>query len=151
MTPFGARMVWEIIAAPAPVKATRPTGTNASMSDYYDDGDATVYVHITLSQRTIPLHLSYPECEVRDDGWCELNTYLEVLGTLLDEADYEEACFGDYPVPKYGDTTDGRPVNATESAGSGSGNGTLSKRVHHQLARELGGLSLLHRESGDMW
>jgi hypothetical protein len=147
MTPFGARMVWEIIQAPSPVKAIRPNSLNATTSDYYDEGNATTYVHITLSQRTLPLYQSYPECEQRDDGWCELNTYLEVLGGLLDTAQYEESCFGKYPVPTYGETTDG--VSPTLNSSSSATNSTA--RVHHLLARELGGQSLWMRGEADMW
>ncbi|KPI34836.1 3-phytase A [Cyphellophora attinorum] len=141
MTPFGTRMYWEIITAPSPVKAQRPAGSNLTMSDYYESGNTTKYVHILLNQRTIPLYKSYPECEVRDDGWCELETYLNVLGTLLDQADYEQACFGTYPVAKYGEISDGRPLNATMKAKRDA------KRVHHSLARELGAQSLWHREA----
>lgn len=117
MTPFGARMVWEIIRSPYPVKSQRPSSdSNATQDDYYDTtGNATVYIHQTLSQRTIPLGKSYPECGERDDGWCELDTYLDVLGGLLDQAMYDYSCFGDYASPKYGDTTDGVPANGTES------------------------------------
>lgn len=136
MTPFGARLVWEIIEAPYPVLAQRPTGTNASMSDYYNTtGSPTRYVHQTLSQRTIPLYKSYPECEQRDDGWCELSTYLDILGGLLDEAEYEYSCFGDYPSAKYGEITDGVPVNSSSSSGS---NGTSGQRKRDMGAWSLG-------------
>lgn len=142
MTPFATRMVWEIIEAPHPVKAQRPSGTNNSMDDYYDtSGGPTKYIHQTLAQRTIPLWKSYPQCEQRDDGWCELDTYLDVLATLLDEAQYEYSCFGDYPSPKYGDTTDGVPVNSTSDGGSA------------QQKRDMGAWSLgyMPRSGDDFW
>ena len=77
-----------------------------------------------------------------------MSVYLDVLGTLLDQADYAEACFGNYTVPEYGETTDGRPVNATGASGSGNSTRRMVKRdaegsrVGQVLARELGGLSL---------
>jgi hypothetical protein len=132
MTPFGARLAWEIITAPHPVNAQRPTSSNATMADYYNTtGEATMYVHQTLGQRTLPLWKSYPECEQRDDGWCEVGTYLEILGGLLDEARYEESCWGSYPSAAWGEVTDGVPVN-------GTGNGTESGKVKRMLgARSL--------------
>ena len=134
VTPFGARMVWEIIRAPHPVLATRPTGS-ASMSDYYNmTGGPTTYVHIRLNQRTVPLGRSYPACGNRDDGWCEMDTYMDILGGLLDQARFEFSCFGDYPSPKYGSVTDGvLPV----------GNSTRK--------REIGAGSLVQRDTGERW
>ena len=106
-----SRQVWEIIKAPYPVKATRPSGTNTSTSDFYDDnGNATTYVHLSLNQRTVPLHRSYVECEQRDDGWCELSTILQVFDGLLNTARFEYSCFGEYPSTPYGNVTDGVPT-----------------------------------------
>ncbi len=115
VTPFGARVWWEIIHAPGPVKATRPTGANLSDSDYYEsEGQPTIYVHQLIGQRTLPLYLSYPECGKRDDGWCEMGMYLQILGGLLDQAQYHYSCFGKYPSPPYGSITNGVPnTNAT--------------------------------------
>ncbi|KEF55159.1 uncharacterized protein A1O9_08813 [Exophiala aquamarina CBS 119918] len=110
VTPFGARMVWEVIDAPSPLQALRPSNANATSSDYYEQGNPTTYIHLVINQRTVPLHKSYPECEQRDDGWCELSTVLKVFGGLLDTARYEYSCFGKYaPVP-YGNVTDGVPT-----------------------------------------
>ncbi|RMZ77021.1 hypothetical protein DV738_g4590, partial [Chaetothyriales sp. CBS 135597] len=114
VTPFGARVWWEIILAPHPVKPKRPTDRKAPASEYYNTtGKPTVYVHQLIGQRTVPLHRSYPECEVRDDGWCEFDTYLDILSGLLSQAQYEYSCFGDYPSPPYGSVTDGVPPNTT--------------------------------------
>lgn len=132
MTPFAARMLWEIIAAPHPVNPTRPTNAS-SAEDYYNiTGSPTMYVHQTLGQRTIPLWKSYPECEERDDGWCELGTYLDVMGGLLEEARYEESCWGSYPSAAWGEISDGVPLEER-----GSGNATQG-----QVKRMLGARSL---------
>jgi hypothetical protein len=137
MTPFGARMVWEIIKTPYPVKAQRPAyGTNTTMDSYYNtSGSATTYVHVTLSQRTIPLWKSYSQCEERDDGWCEMSSYLDALSGLLERAQYEYSCFGQYPAPGYGNITDGVPLSANSSTSA------------HK--RALGGLSLVQRAESD--
>lgn len=114
ITPFGARIVWEVIRSPHPVKATRPTQANATIDDYYETtGEATNYVHMMISQRTVPLHLSYPSCHERDDGWCEMNIFLEVLSTLLDTARYEYSCFGNYSTAPYLSVTNGRLPSST--------------------------------------
>ncbi|KAK5944476.1 hypothetical protein PMZ80_003758 [Knufia obscura] len=110
ITPFGARVVWEQITTPQPLKANRPTSNNATMADFYDQGDMTHYIHMTIGQRTVPLGFSYPECGMRDDGWCEMGTYLNVLGSLLDQARYEYSCFGNYSAASWLNVTDGVPV-----------------------------------------
>jgi hypothetical protein len=131
MTPFGARMVWEIIAAPHPLRSTRPAyGSNATLSDYYEtNGTATKYVHVTLSQRTVPLGKSYAECGQREDGWCELETYLNVLGGLLDQADFEYACFGNYASVEYGEISDGRPLQTNGMSKRDLGSRSLAMMV----------------------
>ncbi len=120
MEPFGANMVFEIIKAPQPVKATRPTNsTTAKMSDYYSSGNATTYVHVLLNQRTIPLGKSYASCGQRDDGWCEFNTFLNNLAGLLATARYEYSCFANYPVESYGKITNGVPISKRSAAFNG--------------------------------
>lgn len=110
ITPFGARIVWEVINSPHPVKARRPTHAHATITDYYDTtGRATNYIHMTISQRTVPFYHSYPSCGERDDGWCEMSTFLEVLSTLLDTAKYEYSCFGNYTTAPYLSVTNGKP------------------------------------------
>ncbi|KAK8091344.1 hypothetical protein PG994_000849 [Apiospora phragmitis] len=97
ITPFAARMVWEVITAPHPVKAQRPDPAKAASADsYYDEGGATKYMHLTLSQRTVPLGESYPACGRRDDGWCEMGTFMRILDGLLEQAKFEFSCFGNY-------------------------------------------------------
>lgn len=127
------KQVWEIIQAPSPIKATRPTNLTASMSDYYAEGNTTTYIHLLLNQRTVPLHKSYPECEQRDDGWCELSTVMKIFGGLLDTARYEYSCFGAYPSTPNGNVTDGVP--------------TVKRRA---LSRSFGtGLEMY--DSGERW
>lgn len=116
MTPFGARFVIEVIRTPYPLKPTRPSNSTAKLEDFYNienGGGAnkttttTTYVHVTLSQRTIPLYKSYTQCARRDDGWCELVAFLDALKGLLESARYEFACFGTYGL---GNVTDGAPA-----------------------------------------
>ena len=93
------------------------------MSDYYDDGNATIYVHLMITQRTVPLYKSYPACEERDDGWCEMSTILKIFGGLLDSARFDYSCFGDYPAIPYGNVTDGVPTVRRRALRSAFGTG----------------------------
>lgn len=82
----------------------------------YESGNATTYVHFILNQRTIPLYKSFPACGVRDDGWCELQTFLDVQSTSYADSMYNYACNGDYAVSPYGTFTNGNPsINTTAS------------------------------------
>lgn len=104
LTPFGARLDMEIIETPKPLHASRKSGNS-----WDEDGGVTKYMHLILNQRTIPLGKSYPECGDRDDGWCELETFLKVLSTKVEEAEYEYSCFGEYEDVPYGGITNGVP------------------------------------------
>ncbi|CZT25135.1 related to phytase [Ramularia collo-cygni] len=105
LTPFAARLDMEIIETPKPLDPSRKSG------DSWDEkGDVTRYMHFILNQRTIPLGKSFPECGDRDDGWCELGTFLKVQSTKLKEAQYEYSCFGDYEDVPYGSITNGVPL-----------------------------------------
>ena len=103
MEPFATRLDIEIIKTPSPLNGDRSDG------DKYEDGGPTKYVHMSLCQRTIPLGISYKPCGDRDDGWCELKTFLDVLSTKLEEAEYEYSCFGDYDAVPYGSLHNGVP------------------------------------------
>lgn len=100
MEPFGARLDMELIKTPKPLNADRA----------YTDGEETTYIHFILNQRTLPLGFSHPECGAdRLDGWCELNTFLNVMKVQMELADFDHACFGDYEIPNYGAITNGAP------------------------------------------
>jgi hypothetical protein len=104
LEPFAGRLDIEIIKTPAPVNPDRSDG------QVYLDGKPTSYVHFILNQRTIPLGHSHEACGHRDDGWCEMATFLHVMEKEVEKADYDHACFGEYDPPIYGDIRDGRPV-----------------------------------------
>ena len=106
LTPFGARLDMEIIKTPSPLSGDRSNGA------VYTEGKETKYIHFLLNQRTLPTGLSFPKCGDRDDGWCELETFLEVQKDSLAKADYEYACFGDYEAVPWGEITDGAPLRS---------------------------------------
>lgn len=101
VTPFGARLDMEIIQTPKPVSPNR---------DGYLRGGQTKYIHFVLNQRTVPLGVSIPECDVtRKDGWCELEAFIKAQEEMSKKAKFDFACFGDYPAERYGRVTDGVP------------------------------------------
>ena len=106
VTPFAARLDVEIIHAPSPLSPDRSG---------YQDGDETKYIHFILNQRTLPLGASFPECGNRVDGWCELDTFMQVQDDMEDLAQYEYACFGDYEPGGFGDVHDGAPPRPEKS------------------------------------
>ncbi|KAK7537506.1 histidine phosphatase superfamily [Phyllosticta citribraziliensis] len=118
IAPFAARLDIEIIDAPHPVLPRRPFNPSSSSASFYNTtGAPTKYIHFILNQRTLPLHPSFAACEYRDDGWCELETWMLTQKSKLEEAQYEWSCFGDYPATPYGTVWNGVPVsNATSKA-----------------------------------
>ncbi|KAL2839281.1 histidine phosphatase superfamily [Aspergillus pseudoustus] len=110
LVPFAARLDIEIIQTPRPVSAKR-NALGQGKDVYERTGCTTQYVHFLLNQRTIPLGHSFPECGNRDDGWCELDTFLRIQKTSLGQARFDYACNGNYSVLPYGAITNGSPVN----------------------------------------
>ncbi|KAK9349871.1 histidine phosphatase superfamily [Lipomyces doorenjongii] len=110
IVPFAGRLNIEIIKAPHKVSARRSSKTSAKHDAYICDTGERHYVHFILNQRTIPLHVSFEACEYRDDGWCELTTFMNVQKESLAKAEYQYACFGNWTMKGYGTYSDGRPV-----------------------------------------
>ncbi|KAL3483516.1 histidine phosphatase superfamily [Aspergillus germanicus] len=109
ITPFAARLNIEIIDAPHEVTGERSYKLEDS-DDYIPATGRTRYVHFLLNQRTVPLHASFKECEQRDDGWCELETFLQIQKRSLGKAQFQYSCNGDWDMGPYGSVTDGVPA-----------------------------------------
>ncbi|KAJ8100133.1 acid phosphatase [Lipomyces tetrasporus] len=111
IAPFAGRLNIEIIKAPHKVSARRSSKTGAKHDAYICDTGEMHYVHFVLNQRSIPLHVSFEACEYRDDGWCELPTFMNVQKeNRLGKADYQYACFGNWTMMGYGFYNSGHPV-----------------------------------------
>jgi len=107
LEPFAARLDIEVIDAPHAVNPDR------SGSAAYDVGSGPIkYIHFILNQRTLPLGVSFPACGSRDDGWCELSTFLSLQEDSFAEANYDYACNGDYAAVPYGQITNGAPLES---------------------------------------
>ena len=108
VVPFAGRTNIEIIKAPHKLSTKRYSG---SQSSYVAGTGETYYIHFLQNQRTLPLHSSFNACEYRDDGWCELNTFLEVQKSSLADAEFEYACNGNWTTTAYGTVTNGVPTH----------------------------------------
>ncbi|KAF2761771.1 phosphoglycerate mutase-like protein [Pseudovirgaria hyperparasitica] len=110
LTPFAARLDIEVISAPSPVCQSRSECTYETNAFGKPKDQPTQYIHFILNQRTIPLGRSFAECGERDDGWCELGTFLDVQKDSLERAEFEYSCFGEYDSVPYGNIKDGVPL-----------------------------------------
>ena len=101
LEPFACRLDIEIIKTPQPLGPDRK----------YQPGKETTYLHFILNQRTLPLGVSFTECGAdRVDGWCELNTFLDIQKKSAELAKYDYSCNGEYDAPTYGTITNGAPL-----------------------------------------
>ncbi len=73
-------------------------------------GTPTTYVHFILNQRTLPLGLSFAQCGLRSDGWCELGAFLDATADAYELSQYDYACNGDYPAYPPGVIFNGAPL-----------------------------------------
>jgi hypothetical protein len=74
---------------------------------YINTSEETTYIHLVINQRTVPLGQSISACGQRDDGWCEISTFIQAQKENIKKANYEESCFGNYSTPVYGEIRDG--------------------------------------------
>ncbi|MCJ1471081.1 hypothetical protein MMC07_009729 [Pseudocyphellaria aurata] len=104
VAPNAGRFDFEIISTPHPVSASRSNSTSV-----YLTGGPTKYIHLLINQRTLSLGESLPACGKRDDGWCELQTFLKTQRDDVASAQFDYACNGKYPAVPYGTLNDGVP------------------------------------------
>ncbi|KAJ6079145.1 hypothetical protein N7467_008898 [Penicillium canescens] len=110
LIPFAGRLNIEIITAPHQVSTKRSSKAGSKSIDYVSGTGETKYVHFIQNQRTIPLHSSFSVCEYREDGWCELSTFLKAQKHSLADAQYPYACSGKWTVKGWGSVRDGVPA-----------------------------------------
>ncbi|KAJ5758989.1 hypothetical protein N7520_006145 [Penicillium odoratum] len=105
IVPYAGRMNIEIIKAPGVVSTKR------NAKDVYVSGTSeTTYIHFLLNQRTLPLHASFSACEYRDDGWCELDTFMKIQQESLAKSQFDYTCNGNWTYGGVGTVTDGVPA-----------------------------------------
>ncbi|KKK16918.1 hypothetical protein ARAM_002667 [Aspergillus rambellii] len=108
VVPFASRINIEIIRSPHEIRHRRSRHRHAD--PYIPGTGETHYVHFLLNQRTLPMYSSFKQCGRRDDGWCELSTFLDIQKKSLERAQFEYSCTGDWEIGEYGSVHDGVPA-----------------------------------------
>lgn len=119
MTPFGARLITEVIgcnsATPAVVHSHR---TQYYPSQYgYNATTAThKFIRMRLNNGILPLStIRGGLCAGRSDGMCSMTNFLQSQASAESQANYDYACFGNYSIiaPTNGNDYDGTITNTT--------------------------------------
>jgi hypothetical protein len=120
LTPFGARLITEVIgcASPDPA-AVHNYRTAYTPTQYgYNPANATYkFVRQRLNNGIIPLDtIRTGECKGRTDGMCALDSFLESQYKAEELANYQFACFKNYTIvdPTNGNDYDGTINNMTQ-------------------------------------
>ncbi|KAH8804614.1 histidine phosphatase superfamily [Xylogone sp. PMI_703] len=104
LTPFGARLITEVIGCsspdPAPVKESRVQYTPTTYG--YDPKNATSkFIRMRLNNGIVPLNtIRGGKCGTassgRVDGLCALESFVESQSQVSELSNYDFACFGNY-------------------------------------------------------
>ncbi|KAL5044330.1 hypothetical protein BDW71DRAFT_101077 [Aspergillus fruticulosus] len=113
MTPFGARMMSEIWTCPTnvsfasldPVLYTNPRLEGSAGAG----AGASKYMRFVLNSAPLPLE-GLVGCEQAVNGFCPLEGFLSGVPTLKENAQYQKACFGEYPTGEQ--VGDGAPASS---------------------------------------
>lgn len=127
ITPFGARLITEVIGCsvpdPVPVHKSRTAYTPGQYG--YDASNATYkFIRQRLNNGVVPLEtIRTGECKGRTDGMCAMEDFLASQYQAAELANYQEACFGNYTLkePMNGQDYDGRVDRDTEGVVFGEG------------------------------
>ncbi|KAK0945512.1 hypothetical protein LTR29_003117 [Friedmanniomyces endolithicus] len=119
MTPFGARLITEVIGCAAP----NPTAVHSHRTQYYptqygyNPANAThKFIRMRLNNGILPLEtIRTGECLGRTDGMCALSSFLTSQYEAEKLANYQFACFANYTItaPTNGNDYDGTVTNTT--------------------------------------
>jgi hypothetical protein len=114
MTPFGAKLVTEVIGCadpdPKPVRDKRVTYYPSQYG--YEESKATnKFIRMRLNNGIVPLDsIRGGKCEGRSDGLCKLDDFVASQADAEKLANYDYACFTNYTLvePLNGNDYDGR-------------------------------------------
>lgn len=132
LTPFGARLITEVVACSSPSPAPVPHHrTPYYPSQYgYSAGATNKFIRMRLNNGIVPLSsIRGGACEGRSDGLCPLEQFLASQYEAEALADYQFSCFANYTLdsPFDGQDYDGRVTR--ESEGITVYPGELTRRV----------------------
>ena len=121
LTPFGARLITEVIGCGSENPATRHSSrVQYSPTQYgYNPSNATSkFVRMRLNNGILPLDsIRGGKCKGRTDGLCALASFVESQSEAEQLANYDYACFANYTIT---DPTSGKDYDGTISASNGT-------------------------------
>lgn len=119
MTPFGGRLVTEVIGCSSP----EPVAVHNHRTQYYptqygyNPANATnKFIRMRLNNGILPLDtLRGGACVGRTDGLCAMESFLSTQANAYEMSNYDYACFGNYSIvqPLNGNDYDGTITNTT--------------------------------------
>lgn len=116
VVPFGAHLVSEIWTCPCGTEFGDDTlqdvlYTNPDISSSgREDGDGKRdYIRFVLNNSPVPTD-GVPGCEEAENGFCDVESFLDGVPRMREMAEYAFACFGNYSVD--GEVGNGRPPAA---------------------------------------
>jgi hypothetical protein len=102
MTPFGARLVTEVIGC----SSSNPTAVSNRREVYYPSQygynpstSTNVFIRMRLNNGILPMSaIRGGACDTRSDGLCSLSNFLISQQNATALANYQYACFGNYTI-----------------------------------------------------
>jgi hypothetical protein len=114
LTPFGARLVTEVIGcgSSAPAAVAGHATVYSQTANGYDASNATSkFVRMRLNNAVVPLHtIRGGACQGRTDGLCAMESFVGSQANSSALANYQFACFGNYTIAN---ATSGRDYDGT--------------------------------------
>lgn len=106
ITPFGANLAFEVWTVPKGTNFQDLTATIYKNPDLSGHKDTGKFIRFVLNSAPLPLE-GVPGCELSKNGFCKLSDFLDGIQVLKDLAEYQFACFANYP--SNGQVGDGHP------------------------------------------
>lgn len=102
MTPFGARLVTEVIGCSSPSPAVNPYHSTiySRSANGYNAANATYkFIRQRLNNAILPLDsIRGGLCSGRSDGLCPLTDFVQSQSNNTNLSNYQYACFGNYTI-----------------------------------------------------
>ncbi|KAF3766028.1 phosphoglycerate mutase-like protein [Cryphonectria parasitica EP155] len=116
LTPFGARLVTEVIGCTSPSPAVNPyySTVYSRTANGYNAGNATYkFIRQRLNNGILPLDsIRGGACEGRTDGLCPMTDFIDSQTNSTNLANYQYACFGNYSI-SYDEVLAGKDYDGT--------------------------------------
>lgn len=116
LTPFGARLVTEVIGCTSPNPVVNPyhSAVYSRTANGYNAANATSkFIRQRLNNGILPLaSIRGGACEGRTDGMCAMADFVRSQENSTDLANYQYACFGNWSI-SYEEVLSGKDYDGT--------------------------------------